>query len=167
MQFLTPAMAVFVALAMNPVEQTEKDIGVILNPQIACLAQNMYFEARSESTAGKIAVSNVVMNRVKSDMFPDTVCEVVYEGPHYTNYAGNLLPYKHRCQFSWYCDGKRDNIYDQKLYDDLYILANLVYKNKIDLTDGALFYHADYVNPNWAKDMKITAKIDTHIFYRQ
>ena len=166
MNFLDSVMAVLVAISSNPIDKLEQDIQVEADPQIVCLAQNIYHEARNESTAGKIAVANVVMNRKDSDAFPNTVCEVVYEGPHYTNVRGNMVPYKHRCQFSWYCDGKSDRILNQKKYDELYILANFVYKNNVDLTDGALFYHADYVDPAWSKRLKVTAKIDTHIFYR-
>ena len=167
MNFLDSVMAVLVAISSNPIDKLEQDIQIEADPQIVCLAQNIYHEARNESTAGKIAVANVVMNRKNSDAFPNTVCEVVYEGPHYTNAQGNMIPYKHRCQFSWYCDGKSDKILNQKKYDELYILANFVYKNNVDLTDGALFYHADYVEPEWSKRLKVTAKIDTHIFYRQ
>lgn len=167
MKFLDSVMAVLVSLSTNPVKNVEHDLGIIVDPQVVCLAQNMYFEARSESTAGQIAVANVVLNRKNSDAFPDTICEVVYEGPHYESSQGKMIPYKNRCQFSWYCDGKSDKVSNQNKYDELYILANFVYKNKIDLTDGALFYHADYVEPEWAKRMIVTAKIDTHIFYRQ
>ena len=167
MKFLDSIMAALVAFSTNPAAKIEADIKVDFDPQIACLAQNIYFEARNESTAGQIAVANVVLNRKKSKAFPDTVCEVVYEGPHYETSGGRLFPYKHRCQFSWYCDGKSDLIKNMPKYEDLYVLANFIYNSNIDITDGALFYHADYVDPEWSDSMKVTATIDTHIFYKQ
>mgnify|MGYP001457922455 FL=1 len=73
---------------------------------VTCMAKNIFFEAAVESTAGKLAVAQVTLNRVESKHYPNTVCEVVYEGPHYTASDGQLLPKRDRCQFSWYCDGK-------------------------------------------------------------
>ena len=166
MQFLDSVMAVLVALSTNPVKNVENDIKVIVDPQVACLAQNIYHEARNESTAGMFAVANVTMNRVRSEAFPNTICEVVYEGPHYKNSSGRYYPYKNRCQFSWYCDGKDDKIKNIPKYEDIYVLSSIFMKSKLDLTDGALFYHADYVNPYWAETMNVTARIDSHIFYK-
>jgi len=118
--------------------------------EIKCLADNIYFEALTESTAGQVAVGNVTMNRVTHSAFPDTVCDVVWE----------------RKQFSWTHDGKSDTPSSKKAYDEVYEIAKAVYNgNVMDITEGATFYHADYVNPSWNKDMKRVAKIDTHIFY--
>ena len=71
--------------------------------------------------------------------------------------------------FSWYCDGKSDTPYDKKKYEQIYLLAELIMANEIrflDITDGALFYHADYVTPGWAKTKQRTIEIEDHIFYR-
>ena len=73
-----------------------------------CLAQNIYFESANQSFAGRVAVANVVLNRVEDAQFPDTICGVVYQAEMEENWKGNLLPVLHRCQFSWYCDGKGD-----------------------------------------------------------
>ena len=67
---------------------------------LLCIALNIYFEARSEDLQGKVAVGSVVMNRIAHERFPDTACEVVYQG-------GDKV--RHRCQFSWFCDGLSDN----------------------------------------------------------
>ena len=78
---------------------------VISQTEIECMAKNIYFEAAVESTAGQLAVAQVTLNRVKSRHYPNSVCEVVYEGPH----TANGFPKRDRCQFSWYCDGKGDD----------------------------------------------------------
>ena len=134
------------------------------------MAKNIFFEAAVESTAGKLAVAQVTLNRVNSDKFPSTVCDVVYEGPHYTARNGQQLPKRDRCQFSWYCDGKGDDPPVSRLWDDAQDLAKYVILRQDDLpdiTDGATFYHAHYIPaPRWASQKKVTATIDQHIFYR-
>lgn len=118
---------------------------------IECLAKNIYFEARSESQAGQIAVANVTMNRAESEKFPDSVCGVVYENK----------------QFSWTNSSKNKTPKDKKVYREIYKLAEDVYYSRIvDITEGALFYHADSVKPKWAKKMERIATIDGHIFYK-
>ena len=144
---------------------------VVDDKEVTCMAKNIFFEAAIESTAGKLAVAHVTLNRVDSKHFPSTVCEVVYEGPHYTGSNGTLYPVRDRCQFSWYCDGKGDDPREgSRLWEDSQELAKYVLLRQEelpDITDGALHYHANYINsPKWAKKKKITTKIDTHIFYR-
>lgn len=122
--------------------------------QIDCLADNIYFEAGSESEKGKIAVALVTLNRVESGNFPKTICSVVKQK---TNSV---------CQFSWYCEGKKQidrHVYNQSREIALHVYAN--YEKLKDLTDGALYYHADYVNPNW-HNLKKTTVIGRHIFYK-
>ncbi len=125
--------------------------------ELFCLAQNIYFEARSEPTAGRRAVAHVVMNRVASARFPSTVCEVVRQG------GESRL---HRCQFSWWCDGQSDDIKNEKSWRDAERLASFVYWGlSIDMTGGALFYHADYVKPQWRTAFNKGPTIGRHIFY--
>ena len=78
--------------------------------EISCMADNIYFEARNQGTAGWSAVASVTLNRVQDKRFPNTVCEVVKQGPTRESWKqnGEFYPLKHRCQFSWYCDGKAD-----------------------------------------------------------
>ena len=144
---------------------------VVDDKAVTCMAKNIFFEAAIESTAGKLAVAHVTLNRVDSNQFPNTVCEVVYEGPHYTHSSGKSFPVRDRCQFSWYCDGKGDDPREgSRLWEDAQELAKYVLLRQEelpDITDGALHYHASYIDaPKWAKKTKITTKIDTHIFYR-
>ena len=139
--------------------------------ELLCMAKNIFFEAAIESTAGKLAVAQVTLNRVNSKHYPNTVCEVVYEGPHYTGSNGQQFPVRDRCQFSWYCDGKGDEPrLDSRLWKTTQELAKYVLLRQDelpDITDGALHYHADYIAaPRWAGRKHKTAKIDTHIFYR-
>ena len=144
---------------------------VIDDKEVTCMAKNIFFEAAVESTAGKLAVAHVTLNRVDSKHFPSSVCEVVYEGPHYTHASGKEFPVRDRCQFSWYCDGKGDEPREgSRLWEDAQELAKYVLLRSAelpDITDGALFYHASYINvPNGWNKKKVTTKIDTHIFYR-
>ena len=144
---------------------------VIDDKEVTCMAKNIFFEAAIESTAGRLAVAHVTLNRVDSKHFPSTVCAVVYEGPHYTHSSGKEFPVRDRCQFSWYCDGKGDEPREgSRLWEDAQELAKYVLLRQEelpDITDGALHYHASYINaPKWAKKKKITTTIDTHIFYR-
>mgnify|MGYP003635552482 CR=1 FL=1 len=136
-----------------------------------CLALNMYHEARNQGTAGVFAVSAVVLNRVNDPRFPNTICEVIKQGPTRASWKDPQIrfPIKNRCQFSWYCDGKSDNPHNKKEYQLFVNLSSAILSNQIpflDITDGATFYHADYVSPAWAKTKTKTIEIEDHIFYK-
>lgn len=134
---------------------------------LECLALNSYYESRNQSVAGQIAVAQVVLNRVESPKFPNTICDVIYQGPTYTNWKGNEMPVRNRCHFSWWCDGKSDIPVDVRTYHKILdMLTELVYSDTIDITDGSTHYHADYVEPDWSKSFTKTVVIDDHIFYR-
>ncbi len=121
-----------------------------------CLALNIYWEARSESELGKQAVAAVTLNRVNSKAFPNDVCGVVRQGGERRN----------RCQFSWWCDGKKDHPNDATAWDDAQQIARAALQGEVeDPTHGALFYHAAYVKPKWAKRMVKTRRIGLHIFF--
>ena len=137
------------------------------NGEAVCLAKNIYFEAGNQSKAGRLAVGLVTLNRVEMREYPDTICGVVHQGPTYTNWKGNTWPVKHKCQFSWYCDGKKDIIEDSKTWNEVYLLAvALVQGSVYDFTDGSSHYHNDTVNPYWADHLYKTLTIDNHIFYK-
>ena len=143
---------------------------MILETAFVCLALNTYHEAKNQSLVGQIATAQVVMNRVEDTRFPNTVCEVVKEGPTRPSWEDpeKEYPIKHRCQFSWYCDGKSDVPKNKKAWKKAQDVAFLVLYNKIqlDVTEGATHYHATYVRPSWAKTKKRTTRIEKHIFYR-
>ncbi len=128
------------------------------NPELECLALNIYFEARSEPVEGKYAVGHVVMNRVANRRFPGSVCKVIRQG-------GEVR--RNRCQFSWWCDGRSDRPRDRHAWAESRRIAALVYVGASnDPTDGALWYHADYVRPDWRADFQRGPKIGRHVFYQ-
>ena len=127
--------------------------------EIRCLALNIYFEARSESHKGQLAVGYVTMNRVVSKRFPDTVCKVVWQ----------------RRQFSWTHDGKSDRPTEARAWRKAQAVANYIYSNyhhfmliakgATDITRGAMHYYAPKMaNPVWAKEMTTVAQIGGHVF---
>ena len=143
---------------------------MLLETAFICLALNTYHEAKNQSMIGQIATAQVVMNRVADDRYPNTVCEVVKQGPHRPSWENpeKEYPVKHRCQFSWYCDGKSDVPKNEKAWKKAQDYAYLVLYNRInlDVTEGATHYHATYVRPAWARTKTRTTRIEKHIFYR-
>lgn len=128
--------------------------------QITCLAENIYFEAAHEPLKGQKAVAFVTINRVQTGNYAHTICDVVFQKTGGT------------CQFSWYCDKKftdrRLTIKETKLYNDIRELATHIvinFEKLKDVTEGATYYHADYVNPGWKLDK--VDQIGRHIFYKR
>ena len=123
-----------------------------------CLAMNIYREAGNEPFEGKVAVAQVTLNRANSGKFPREICAVVYQKSRFTE--------KVICQFSWYCDSDHRNMpINKELYDESYKVAKMVFVEdfKLESLKDALYYHADYINPNWK--LKRITKIGNHIFY--
>jgi len=143
-------LLVFLALTSNAVALE------YIEEEIKCLADNIYFEARNESIKGQVAVALVTINRVKSKHYPDNICDVVWE---------------HK-QFSWTLDGKSDTPREGKAYNRSVLVATILLNSMYinddfhDFTEGATHYHANYVRPYWAHNMKYIASIDNHIFYK-
>ena len=135
-----------------------------------CLALNIYHESRGDSFAGQAAVADVVMNRVEDDYYPDTVCEVVKQTVWIENWKGNMVPKRHMCQFSWFCDGVSDEPGDPDAWMESYMLAEEVFDagNWRGITEGATHYHSLQVRPKWVKDrgMEYTGTVGQHEFYR-
>lgn len=131
--------------------------------QMQCLALNIYHEARSETAEGQLAVAHTTLNRVASSRFPNTICKVVKQA-RYKN--GKLL--KHKCQFSWYCDGASDKPKDIAAWEMAQYTAKIAvkwYEQGEDFSNGALFYHAHYVSPSWSRKFTKVATVDSHVFY--
>ena len=144
-----------------------------------CLAENIYHEARDQGTAGWLAVAAVTLNRATDDRFPDTICGVVFQAETKESWTTKgkdvpeiervFYPVRHRCQFSWYCDGKADDINNISVYMEIMSLTRLLLTSQFmmfDITDGATFFHADSITPSWAKSKTKTIEIGDHIFYR-
>ncbi|MCC2095841.1 MAG: cell wall hydrolase [Hyphomicrobiales bacterium] len=126
--------------------------------QRRCLAEAIYFEARSESEAGQAAVAQVVLNRTLSGLYPNSVCGVVYQNRH---------RYK-ACQFSFACEGKSLRVTEPGPWATARRIAKEVLEGHTYLAKvgGSTHYHATYVRPRWAKRLKRMNKIGTHIFYK-
>jgi spore germination cell wall hydrolase CwlJ-like protein len=126
--------------------------------QLDCLTRNVYWEAASEPFEGKVGVAQVTMNRLASGKFADTVCGVVYQK--------NIVYQKVICQFSWYCEspGQMRPVQKELWKESEEVAKKVLLENfRLPSLKGALYYHADYINPNWNKP-KID-KIGRHIFY--
>jgi len=137
------------------------------NEPVICIAKNIYFEAANQSFAGKVAVAHVAINRQHSELFPNNVCDVIYQSKTKINWKGNEVPIKNQCQFSWYCDGKPDVPKDSDTWLTSVWIANLVLTGKYpDITEGSLWYHADFVEPYWSKQLEHVVTIDNHLFYK-
>ena len=123
--------------------------------EVECLARNMYFEARGESTAGQLAVGQVTINRTKNEHYPNTICGVVSQ----------------RHQFSWKWDGREDRITQPKVYSQIEAMAEVLYDDYYvantfpDIVDGATHFHTASVNPQW-KGKTLIVRIGNHNFYK-
>lgn len=126
---------------------------------LQCLAENVYYEARGEPLKGQYAVAEVVLNRMRSKHFPDNVCKVVHESRF------DRVRRRFVAHFSW-TDDNRTSDPAGPAWDQAMEVAAAVYDQKQEpVVPGALFYHATYVHPSWAKTKKPLAKIGNHIFY--
>ena len=107
------------------------------------------------------------MNRVNHKNYPNTICEVIYQGPTYSWKPD--FPVKNKCQFSWYCDGKSDEPKDLKAWKRSLTIAQdlLTFNEVMDFTEGATHYHATHILPHWASHLTRVAQIEDHIFYRR
>ncbi|MEM1161372.1 MAG: cell wall hydrolase [Pseudomonadota bacterium] len=123
-----------------------------------CLAEALYFEARGETLRGQIAVAEVILNRVDSERYPNSICGVVQQGQHRRN----------ACQFSYNCDGRSNRIGNKKVFEKLGRISWAMMQGEgRRLTGGALYYHNTSVRPSWSRKFVRTNKIGSHIFYRR
>ena len=142
------------ALDMAALDRVEVDEA---SEEWRCLAEAMYFEARGEGVEGQLAVAEVILNRVDSARYPDTVCGVVRQG------AGD----GGACQFSYNCDGRKNHVGNAEAWDRIGRIAWLMLEGRPrTLTDEALFFHATSVRPSWSRKFVRTTRIGRHVFYR-
>lgn len=163
-----------------PMETSELEhLRTIHKDTINCMALNIYHEAKNQSITGQIAVGLVVINRVKDGRFPNTICDVIMQGPIRESWKTRqnkdlddserkYYPVRNRCQFSWYCDGKDDTPKEITAWEiATHIAEKLLFsRSYAGMLDGATHYHADYVKPAWRLDMTRVSTVDDHIFYR-
>jgi len=128
-----------------------------LAAQSKCMAQAVYYEARSETRSGQRAVAEVVLNRVKSKHFPNTICEVIFEGSERST----------GCQFSFTCDGSMDIAPRGKGWVNSVKVANYVMSGgHSPITNWSTHYHTLTVKPKWSGTMRMTRQVGSHVFYR-
>ncbi|HXV07947.1 MAG TPA: cell wall hydrolase [Burkholderiales bacterium] len=127
---------------------------------LTCLARNVYYEARGEPAAGRLAVAEVTMNRVRSRRFPNSVCEVVYQ----KNW--DYLRRRYVSAFSW-TEFDTTPHPERELWEQAWEAAEAVYDRRHPpVLRGATHYHATYIKPSWARGQRPLAKIGRHVFYR-
>ena len=142
---------------------------LLINPAKAdertCLVEAVYFEARSETFIGKLAVANVILERMYNKSFPNTICGVVKQGMYWEG-----KPLRNKCQFSYWCDGKTESMNNSKALEDVvkavqFTLDGVMLRNTL----GATHYHAVYVSPSWAvsKEFVLMDTVGEHIFYKK
>lgn len=126
-------------------------------PEWRCLAEALYFEARGEALTGQVAVAEVILNRVDSPRFPDSVCDVINQG------TGR----KHACQFTYTCDGRAEVVTEPAAWDRVARVAQVMLNGAPrTLTKGAVYYHTKAVRPSWSRKFARTTTIGAHHFYR-
>lgn len=136
---------------------TELTIAKMDAAERRCLAEAIYYEARSESRVGQLAVADVVLNRVASPVYPSTICEVVYQGSERSS----------GCQFSFTCDGSMKLRVNKRKWKESEDLAGAVIAGlRSPVSHNATHYHADYVSPPWAETLTPTVTIGAHKFYK-
>jgi hypothetical protein len=140
-------------------EPEERQEGVGIDKERRCLAEAIYFEARGEPEQGQAAVAQVVLNRVASGLYPTTICGVVYQNRHRLN----------ACQFSFACDGRTLRVRETRSWRTAVRIAAEVTNGKVYVGDvgSSTHYHADYVQPRWARQLEKTDVIGRHVFYKQ
>jgi hypothetical protein len=136
----------------------DKNGKAVSEKELWCMATAIYFEARSESYRGQVAVGQVVMNRLHHRLYPDTICNVVFQNEHMRN----------ACQFSFACDGIPERVTEKKAWAQAEEIAKGVINGTLYITEvgKSTHYHATYVYPHWAPRLKRNTKIGLHIFYQ-
>ena len=133
--------------------------GGAIDAETKCLALAVYWEGRAEPARGRQAIAHTVLNRVRSPDFPNSVCGVVGQGPVGSATRG--------CQFSWWCDGRRDSPREADKWQEAIVVARAARGGQSkDPTGGALYFHAGSARPDWSRSKRRLAEIGDHVFYR-
>jgi len=132
--------------------------------ELNCLVEAVYYEARSEPITAQLAVANVVLERVRNDKFPNTICEVVHQG----RYNKKGQPIRHKCMFSYWCDGKPERMKEIVALKTAISVSEMAVNGVVvEETVGATHYHATYVQPHWilSHTFMELGQVGRHIFY--
>ena len=131
--------------------------------ELNCLVEAVYYEARSEPVIAQLSVANVVLQRVRDERFPNTICDVVHQGIYRRG-----QPVRHQCKFSYWCDGKPERMKEIHALKRAISVAEMAISGvSVEATLGATHYHATYVNPHWrhAESFMELGQVGKHIFY--
>ena len=123
-----------------------------LSPELRCVAQAVYFESRGEPLVGQLAVARVVINRAASGLYPRDYCAVVTQPAQFSFVRRGRIPQADESSRAWL----RAKAIAKIAHQDLWECE----------ADDALYFHAAYVKPGWARRKTQVARIDTHVFYR-
>ena len=156
--FLSLGLALQAVFAYQDVRR-ERD-RAMHEASLACLARNVYFEARGEPVAGQFAVAEVTMNRKASRLFPRTVCEVVYQK------TWDPIRKREVGAFSWTELKKLPEPRGEDWQRAQQVAKAVYYNRYTPQLQGALYFHATYIRPEWAKEKRRVARIGRHVFYR-
>jgi len=139
-----------------------------INDDLYCLSEAIYFEAGNQPFVGKMAVAEVILNRVEHITYPNNICDVVHQGPVRESWKrdGTYYPVRWRCQFTYWCDGKADVPLESDTWEQSLSAAYLMITGNVSVVEGATHYHATYVSPSWAKNLRKLVTIEDHIFYK-
>ena len=145
---------------LDPDKQLVKSANAITaevrNKQLDCLAKNIHYEAGGEPFEGKVAVAQVTINRAESGEFPSDICQVVYQK--------NVVYGRVICQFSWYCESGPKVRSNAHYRESMEVAKKVLLENfRLPSMHKAMYYHADYVSPNW--NLPKISQIGRHIFY--
>ncbi|WP_220128138.1 cell wall hydrolase [Billgrantia kenyensis] len=148
----------------EPVEPLDVQEAQVIDPEgsdpleepLTCLARTLYWEAKGVPGHDMESVANVVINRLADESYPNTICEVVPQGAEQSP-----------CQFSWWCDGRPDEVVEGDAYEVAKEVARQALNQELpDHTDGALYFHDRTVHPHWAEVFLLTAETESFLFYR-
>jgi len=152
------ALCVILSTAISSVgvaDSASKDSFMI--KELECLAKNIYHEAGSEPFEGKVMVAQVSINRASNEKFPDSICGVVSQSTTKNN--------RRQCQFSWYCNQRKNQAMSPEKYQESYQVAEQVLLNGLRLPkfNSALYFHSHRVSPGW--NLQKLGKVGNHVVY--
>jgi hypothetical protein len=134
-----------------------RNVGPDLRREFQCLALNVFWESKGEPLVGQIAVASVTLNRLANPRFPKSICDVVWQGVGLG---------RNKCQFSWACDRHLDLPDEGVAWQRAQQVAyRAMFLDPVDPTDGAMYFHATYVRPDWSYEKPRIMRIGRHIFY--
>tara|TARA_B100001057_G_C22862489_1_gene955116 strand:- start:2482 stop:3030 length:549 start_codon:yes stop_codon:yes gene_type:complete len=173
-------LAILTSMMLSYAPYNATDV-LIDKEEAFCLAQNVYHEAKGENLAGKSAVAHVTLNRVAHKKYPNSICGVTKQAKLRLNWRGYQVPIIGLCQFSWYCDGKSDDI--QVVYykgnmqgksigpnmeawkQSVQVSLLAMYGVTIDPTSGATHYYNHNISqPSWGQVYPVVAILSNHTF---